>query len=193
MPRKAPRPPSADDWAADRIRYEREQRGWSTAELARRVTFAGVMMRQQQVWQVESGQPRRRLSVGEASAFATVFGISLAELMTPPDTALTSDLMRLGFAFAAWRRDAGALFGRLLDIARQVEALDPDEIERAEIVVKYGGLLEAAGQAISQLKEIESMISDVREAIARHEKPWSVIVSMRDIPAEDEGQADGSH
>src|ERR1017187_1128908 len=136
VPRKTPRPPGPDDWAAERVRFEREQRGWSTAELARRVTLAGVPMRQQTVWKVESGQPRRSLSVGEASAFANVFGISLRELMTPPRVVLT-DLMKLASEFIDWRRDAGTLFGRLVDIARQVDALGAEDVFDAETVSKF--------------------------------------------------------
>src|ERR1035437_7440779 len=78
VPRKTSRPPGPDDWASERIRHEREQRGWSTAELARRVTLAGGRVRQQTGGQVESGEPRRKLSVGEAATFARGFDIPLA-------------------------------------------------------------------------------------------------------------------
>ena len=101
VPKKtAPRPPGPDEWAAERIRYERELRGWSTAELARRVTEAGVPMRQQQAWQIESGDPPRKLSVGEAATIAKIFGITIADLLVPPSDIVPWNLISLGRDFA---------------------------------------------------------------------------------------------
>jgi transcriptional regulator with XRE-family HTH domain len=92
MPRRTPRFPDPDDLASRRVKYEREQRGWSTAELARRVTEAGVPMRQPAVWQVENGKPRRKLSLGEAVAIAEVFGISIYDLTEPPAALVTAQV-----------------------------------------------------------------------------------------------------
>jgi len=191
VPRKAPRPPGPDDWASERIRYERERRGWSTAELARRVSLAGVQMRQQQVWQVESGEPRRRLSVGEAAAFAKVLGISLAELMTPPEKIAELDLIEIGRAFAEWRRDAGVLAARLLDIAKRVDELGEDDIYTADNLQKWSGLGGASDQVIRDLEAITENNQVVMESVKTRGSVWSVIASMWEqvMPAEVQAQA----
>ncbi|KNB51915.1 helix-turn-helix transcriptional regulator [Streptomyces caatingaensis] len=69
---------------AARVALEREVRGWSTTELAERVTKAGVKLNQTAVWRIENGTPRRRINVDEALAFARVFELPLEELMSPP-------------------------------------------------------------------------------------------------------------
>ncbi|MGE7434175.1 helix-turn-helix domain-containing protein [Kitasatospora sp. NPDC001175] len=70
--------------AAARIALEREVRGWSTTELAARMTKAGVPMNQTAVWRIENGSPRRKITLDEALGFARVFELPLEELMSPP-------------------------------------------------------------------------------------------------------------
>ncbi|GAA3837232.1 helix-turn-helix domain-containing protein [Streptomyces chiangmaiensis] len=70
--------------AAARVALEREVRGWSTTELAARMTQAGVPMNQTAVWRIESGTPRRKITLDEALGFARVFELPLEELMSPP-------------------------------------------------------------------------------------------------------------
>ncbi|MFJ4410731.1 helix-turn-helix transcriptional regulator [Streptomyces sp. NPDC088910] len=70
--------------AAARIALERETRGWSTTELAARMTKAGVPMNQTAVWRMENGKPRRKITLDEALGFARVFELPLEELMSPP-------------------------------------------------------------------------------------------------------------
>lgn len=70
--------------AAARVALEREVRGWSTIELAQRVTKAGVKMNQTAVWRIENGEPRRRINLDEALALSRVFELPLEELMSPP-------------------------------------------------------------------------------------------------------------
>lgn len=188
VPPKTPRPTGPDEWAAERIRYERERRGWSTAELARRVTLMGVTLRQQQVWQVESGKPPRRLSVGEAAAFARAFGLSLAELMTPPPSAEAShpSLVELARAFAEWRRDAGILAARLQDIGRQIGDLGPDALYQAETVVKYGGLNEAVEQTAADLGALSRTYAELQQSVMERGTVWAVMASVRDLVSDDE-------
>ncbi|WEB40449.1 helix-turn-helix domain-containing protein [Streptomyces yunnanensis] len=69
---------------AARVALEREVRGWSTTELADRVSRAGVKMNQTAIWRMENGSPRRRINVDEALAFSRVFELPLEELMSPP-------------------------------------------------------------------------------------------------------------
>jgi 8-oxo-dGTP diphosphatase len=169
---------------AARIKHEREQRGWSTSELARRVSKAGVTLRQQQVWQIESGTPPRRLSVGEAAAFATIFGISLGTLMTPPEQ--SGDIMgliKLGREFVEWRREEGALAARLFDIAARIDELSPDEVFTAVTVEKYSAV-DMAGARDEVIRDLETIAENyqvVVGSIKQHGSVWSVIASMRDL------------
>lgn len=80
---------------AGRVALEREVRGWSTTELAERVTRAGVKMNQTAVWRIENGSPRRRINLDEALAFSRVFELPLEELMSPPLEGLDIDSRRL--------------------------------------------------------------------------------------------------
>ena len=115
VPKQTPRTPGPDDWAADRISYERQRRGWSTAELARRVTAAGCKINQSSVWHIENGQPRRKISAGEAVAFAQVFEITLDELMKPPDAPekLAVDLDALYIDVVRWDDEGYDVRGRI--------------------------------------------------------------------------------
>ena len=193
MPRKTQRPAGPDEWAAERIRYERERRGWSTAELARRVSLAGVPMRQQTVWKIESGEPRRSLSVGEAATFAKVFGLSLAELMTPPQQIAELDLIEIARAFMEWRRDAGVLAARFADIAKRVEELGAEDTYTAAVVEKYGGLAGMAEQAAAGLDGLADDYRAIAESIRRQGTVWSVIVSALDqVTPGEAGDRDGS-
>ncbi|WP_052863945.1 helix-turn-helix domain-containing protein [Streptomyces niger] len=74
--------------AAERVALEREVRGWSTTELAARMTEAGVPMNQTAVWRIENGTPRRKITLDEALGFARVFELPLEELMSPPQEGL---------------------------------------------------------------------------------------------------------
>ncbi|MGC9495148.1 helix-turn-helix transcriptional regulator [Streptomyces sp. WG7] len=80
---------------AARVALEREVRGWSTTELAERVTRAGVKMNQTAVWRIENGTPRRRINLDEALAFSRVFELPLEELMSPPLEGLDVNSRRL--------------------------------------------------------------------------------------------------
>jgi transcriptional regulator with XRE-family HTH domain len=188
------RVPGPDDWAAARIRHERELRGWSTAELARRVTEAGVSMRQQQVWQVESGEPPRKLSVGEAATIAKVLDLTIAELLAPPEEVANQNLIELGRVFAEWRRDAGLLAARFRDIADRAAQLNADEGYRyiSEVVTKYGGYDDLAEQAASELDGLAHDYTDIARSVREHDSVWSLIATMRElIPVE--GNAGPSH
>jgi 8-oxo-dGTP diphosphatase len=97
MPRRPPKPQEGpDEWAAWRIAYERERRGWSQGELARQITAAGVSMQQQNIWRIESGHPPRKIAFGEAVAFCQVFGIEdVGELGKPPAAVVGSEFLSL--------------------------------------------------------------------------------------------------
>lgn len=166
VPRQTPRQPGPDDWAAQRIRYERERRGWSTAELARRVTAAGVPIRQQSVWQIESGEPRRKVSIGEASALCEVFGITLDELTRSQDAVITDEVVKIRDDLRAWKEDARSLLSRLLDVLKRFDQLRSDP-EAFRGLAVYG---HPAGMFVSdvweQFREAEHLLADLRRSAA---------------------------
>lgn len=85
MSPKVNRAPASEDNAARRIAQERQLRGWTIPLLAEKVTAAGVPLNQSAVWKIESGNPRRRITLDEAVAFAEVFDMSLEQLLIPPE------------------------------------------------------------------------------------------------------------
>ena len=79
---------------AAHVRFERELRWWSTAELARYVTEAGCPISQSAVWRIESGEPRRKISVDELVAFSKVFDKQIGDLLQPPTTEYPEDVVK---------------------------------------------------------------------------------------------------
>lgn len=185
VPKKTtPRVPGPDDWAAARIRHERELRGWSTAELARRVTESGVPLRQQQVWQIESGEPPRKLSVGEAAAIANIFGLTIGDLLTPPEGLAMQNLMNLGRDFASWRRDVGLLAARLRELDERAGQLESDEELRytASTVLKLSVPDEWTERAAVEFDEIAAVYTGIAQAIRDRALVWSLVAStMREL------------
>ncbi|MFE9566946.1 helix-turn-helix transcriptional regulator [Streptomyces sp. NPDC006692] len=76
--------PAPEDYVAERIKQEREARGWSTVALAEKMAEAGHPVNQAAIWRIESGKPRRRVNLDEALGFCTVFGLTMDELTAPP-------------------------------------------------------------------------------------------------------------
>jgi transcriptional regulator with XRE-family HTH domain len=85
----------SEDNLAERVRLEREARGWSTGALAERMTKAGYPMNQSAIWRIESGTPRRRINLDEGIGFAEVFATSLEDLLSPPQLAMHSRVKEL--------------------------------------------------------------------------------------------------
>ncbi|MGW8451015.1 helix-turn-helix transcriptional regulator [Streptomyces niveus] len=105
---------------AARVALEREVSGWSTIELAERVTKAGVKMNQTAIWRIENGEPRRRINLDEALALSRVFDLPLEELMSLPLEGLDA-----GEAYFETRDAQDRLHGAVVAIARHIEA-QPD-------------------------------------------------------------------
>jgi transcriptional regulator with XRE-family HTH domain len=192
VPKKTtPRVPGPDDWAAARIRHERELRGWSTAELARRVTESGVPLRQQQVWQIESGDPPRKLSVGEAATIARIFGLTISDLLAPPESVASQNLINLGRDFAEWRRDAGLLAARLRELDERAAQLEAGEQENfmASTVVKFSGYAEFAEQVATEFDEIAAVYGEIAQSVRDHASVWSLVSSLRGLVADEDAIA----
>jgi transcriptional regulator with XRE-family HTH domain len=160
VPRANPRPPGAEDIVARRVAYERERRGWSTAELARRMTEAGVPLNQSSIYKIEKGTPRRTISLDEALAFARVFGRSLDELRSMPDDQAVKELAQIERAIERTLEDAQ-------DRAENLISLDKDLLKRWRALRRAGyGSAQVAERVIASMSAVVKMLTEVREAAA---------------------------
>src|SRR6478735_1047147 len=87
MPRPGkPRSVSYEPDLARRLRWEREQRGWTKETVARRMAEAGVPIGDSAIGKIESQTNPRRIHVDELMAFASVFEVEdPLELLRPPE------------------------------------------------------------------------------------------------------------
>lgn len=93
-PREGMPPLNAEDNLICRLKSVRLARGWSQYEVARRLQAIGQgQISQSVISDFESdgfgSGPRRRVRLDEAVAFAWVFGLTLGELITPTDEAVS--------------------------------------------------------------------------------------------------------
>jgi transcriptional regulator with XRE-family HTH domain len=166
MPRRTPRAQGADELAPRRIRYERERRGWSTAELARQVTDAGAPIRQQAIWEIENRHPPRRISLGEAIAIAKVFDLDILDLTDPPDSVLTARMRSLIEDFDALEDEARALVLRTLRVAQQLEKVN----QEADPLLAYMGWTDARMRTSGIRKHLTTtadLLIRIRDELAR--------------------------
>lgn len=121
-----PRKVFAEDNLAARITYERNKRGWSASELARRMTDAGCPLQPSAITKIETQTPRRRIVVDEFIAFCTVFGLSRDEMLAPIEMAYEERLTDLAIAYsdalADMRRKEAAYADALETFASAEEA-----------------------------------------------------------------------
>lgn len=171
------RPPTLkagpDEWAAWRVRYERERRDWSQGELARRVTEAGAPMQQQHIWRIENGTPPRRISYGEAVAFCKVFGIDdVADLGKPPASVAMDMMGKLHAANTEMEKASERLLSILGDLAAQEDYLagplrDAEQFYLDDFYVYTGQLDGELAQQAEARAGIRQMIGRLLAAIER--------------------------
>jgi transcriptional regulator with XRE-family HTH domain len=142
---------SGEQNVAVRIKLEREARGWSTNALSDRMNEAGFEMNPSAVWRIENR--KRRINLDEAIGFAEVFGISLRNLVGPPQLAAKARAMELiddvVEAFRATQR-ANAAFTRARDAFDAYLTEHPDISEEAEAMVS-NAIAEAASEQLLQM------------------------------------------
>ncbi len=155
VPRRPPRDNAGpDEWAAWRVAYERERRGWSLGELARRVTAAGAPIQHQAIWQIENREPPRRISLSEAIAFSYVFELEDVAALGQPPAEVARDVVNEIRRFRKdLRSDANELIEQLRYIRTHAEA-DPDIWREAVDDLRY------------QIAYVEEEIAGIKSALA---------------------------
>lgn len=68
---------------AERIAFERKERGLTFEGLAQAMTDVGCPIDKSATYRIEKGKPRRTISVDELVALMTVFDLDFEDLMTP--------------------------------------------------------------------------------------------------------------
>jgi len=123
---------STEDRFGRRLRMEREQRGWTQADVATRLDRMGMKLHSTAIAKMEQRdvQRPRAIRLSEAQAIAELFNMTLDEMLSTPDSQfaqLAKDFTQL----AAHSDDVTArldqLFGRLR-VFGPVLALAEDEI-----------------------------------------------------------------
>jgi transcriptional regulator with XRE-family HTH domain len=136
----------------ERVRQERESRGWTQAQLAARLADEGIHLHPSAIAKIEDrhADRPRMIRLDEASAFATVFGTTVDAMTHPPK----NEAMRLFFAIRELLAPYAAHHERAQAVLREVRGLAADKTgavtdgERA-IVQSYMAGVELAAAASS--------------------------------------------
>ena len=143
-----------------RVKAEREDRGWSQADMAKKLSAVGVhLMHPTTITKIEAGD--RSVRINEAVGIADVFDMSMDALLGrgPDPTTLTFALVMLsGYAGDAKRkivqaRDVAADVGGILEDA--VERFDSQHIEA--LLRLAHDMAEHLAAAEAQAQQIDSM------------------------------------
>ncbi|MGW5116469.1 helix-turn-helix transcriptional regulator [Streptomyces noursei] len=132
--RAGPDRPAMEDNVAERIKMEREVRGWSTVTLAEKMAAIGHPINQSAIWRIESGKPRRRVNLDEALGFCEVFQITMEDLTAPPGQVANAHVRRLVGEYVekwvAWRElDKG-----MTRIKKQLDAYGEENPDQADLI-----------------------------------------------------------
>ncbi len=76
---------NAEANVAERIRREREARGWTLEGFAKRMEDVGCPIQPSAIYKIETSDPPRRITVDELVAFSRVLGVPLARMTSDPD------------------------------------------------------------------------------------------------------------
>ncbi|WP_262060956.1 helix-turn-helix transcriptional regulator [Streptomyces sp. STR69] len=138
--RAGPDRPLPEDYVAERVKLEREARGWSTVALAERMAEAGHPVNQAAIWRIESGKPRRRVNLDEALGFCKVFDLDLDELTTPPGQ-LANPLVRrlVGEYVSRWKewRALGKDMRRIQDELKAYTDANPNQEDMVKALLTH--------------------------------------------------------
>lgn len=118
---------------AERIAFEREQRGWTYEGLAKRMTEVGCAMNLSGLYKIEKGEPRRRITVDELVALSLVFDVPVEELLLPPVVAHSKEAAE---RLIAWNEARQRAADANAEVERAWAALTEHVREHPEITEK---------------------------------------------------------
>ncbi|MDT0453420.1 helix-turn-helix transcriptional regulator [Streptomyces hesseae] len=168
--RAGPERPLPENNVAERIKLEREVRGWSTGKLAERMAEAGHPVNQSAIWRIESGKPRRRVNLDEALGFCKVFDITLEDLSGPPGHVANAHVRRLvGEYVEAWKewRDMGKALDRLTAELDEYTKDHPDQQDMVKALLAH----EVAAASGTDYMRHLAMRSKLRSWLGEHASP----------------------
>ncbi len=129
---------ASEENLARRIAYEREQRRYSFAGLASRMTGVGCAIDQSALYKIENGNPRRRISVDELVALSEVFKIPVNDLLIPPELVTDRKALKLLAAYRDARtavKDAWLALADHVTEHPRVEAILEEHITNDDISI----------------------------------------------------------
>ena len=87
---------SAEDPFGRRLRYERERRGWTQADVAQRLSERGIVLHATAIAKIEQRDARRPrvIRLDEAAAIADIFGLPLGEMLKPAPSLFSEAAVR---------------------------------------------------------------------------------------------------
>jgi transcriptional regulator with XRE-family HTH domain len=136
MPRpNRPRSIASESNLAERIALEREKRALSYEALAGLMTDAGCAMAGTAIFRIETGNPRRRITVDELVAFAAVFDTTVEDLLAPVEVARKERARRLvAKAFTAFDALPATVY-TLAEVIAEIRELSESDPEVHEYFV----------------------------------------------------------
>lgn len=162
-----------------RLRREREERGWTQAELAQKLAEKGLSIHPSSIAKIElrDVERPRNVRLDEASAIAAVLGVTLDELLRPSDDVekLAVHLWKLA---SIVRDDLDAIDDFVDEIAAIVGAMPQEEAAKARGLYALDDVYELAAKLPHH--ELSVWISRLRHP----SRPISRL--LRDADREDE-------
>jgi transcriptional regulator with XRE-family HTH domain len=176
VPRQTPRLPGPADLVVKRLVYERNQRDWTTTEVARRLTEAGFKISQSSVWSIEN-DPRRKITFAEAVAFADLYGLKLDELTEIPHDITGETISELLGETFAIRRDGNALVVRLAALLKEVNKFNQEPPKQIDALYEYLGI-SGFGLPLDELRSALAEAGEVAREVAEALPPKGIAVSF---------------
>ena len=130
----------AEETFADRVRIERERRGWSYEATAQALTDAGCPVQSSAIYKIEKAENRRRITLDEAVAFARVFGASLDELLRPVDEARADRIRELIEQFTEVRIRSSVAAEELQTVSDALRAWFDDDLDELRVALERAGV-----------------------------------------------------
>lgn len=172
MPRPNPlRSIDGEKALAQRIAYEREERGWTYAGLASRMTSVGCPIQASALYKIEKSNPPRGISVDELIALKRVFELELDDLVQPMADKAGKQLRHLmvtmqGLLIERQRLDAE--FKVALTAVQKFVADHPQAMTSMAAVANFNlADLKKAVEIVSQFGDIADAEKDVRASLCQ--------------------------